>query len=262
MRIEGLENINESLSTHYLIYKIINNINGKYYIGQHQTNNIFDNYQGSGYLLPIAYSKYGIENFTKIILFDFDNFDDMNNKEYELVQLSSCWPANQMSYNLTVGGHRRILPAEIEAMRILHVKETWKNKTDNEKLKYSRLKHEQTIGKNNPMYGKNARDFMTSNAIKQMDMKRKNTWKTKTKEELKIKEQKRQRSLNARTDTEKRKTHELLSRASSGKNNPMYGSTFTWMVNHKLHKRIRADKSKIDDYLKFGYQIGYKFNLN
>jgi hypothetical protein len=31
--ILGLENINESLSTHYLIYKITNNTNGKYYIG-------------------------------------------------------------------------------------------------------------------------------------------------------------------------------------------------------------------------------------
>lgn len=41
------------------------------------------------------------------------------------------------------------------------------------------------------MYGKNVRDFMTENAIKQMDKKRKDTWKTKTKEELKIKEQKR-----------------------------------------------------------------------
>lgn len=136
------------------------------------------------------------------------------------------------------------------------------NKTNEEKLRYSQLKHKQTIGKNNPMYGKNVRDFMTENAIKQMDKKRKDTWKTKTKEELKIKEQKRQKSLNARTAEAKEKTHKLLSKASSGINNPMYGSTFTWMVNHILHKRIRADKSKINDYLKLGYQIGYKFTEN
>jgi hypothetical protein len=33
--ILGLENVNESLSTHYLIYKITNNINGMIYIGKH-----------------------------------------------------------------------------------------------------------------------------------------------------------------------------------------------------------------------------------
>lgn len=31
--LSGLENVNETLLTHYLIYKITNNINGKYYIG-------------------------------------------------------------------------------------------------------------------------------------------------------------------------------------------------------------------------------------
>ena len=33
VKLTGLSNINESLSTHYLIYRIINNINKKYYIG-------------------------------------------------------------------------------------------------------------------------------------------------------------------------------------------------------------------------------------
>lgn len=33
MDVDGLENVNESLSTHYLIYKITNKINGRYYIG-------------------------------------------------------------------------------------------------------------------------------------------------------------------------------------------------------------------------------------
>jgi len=39
-----------------------------------------------------ATSKYNLSSFTKEILFDYDNFDDMNNKEIELVQLSNCWP--------------------------------------------------------------------------------------------------------------------------------------------------------------------------
>lgn len=60
--------INESLSTHYLIYKITNDINGKYYIGQHTTNNVFDDYMGSGKIIQEAEEKYGLSSFTKIIL--------------------------------------------------------------------------------------------------------------------------------------------------------------------------------------------------
>jgi hypothetical protein len=32
-QLSGIQNINESLSIHYIVYKIVNNINGKYYIG-------------------------------------------------------------------------------------------------------------------------------------------------------------------------------------------------------------------------------------
>lgn len=260
IKINGLSNINESLSVHYLIYRIDNLENSKHYIGQHQTENPLDSYMGSGKYLLRSIAKEGIEKFVKTILFDFDNFEEMNEKEKELVPLSSCYPNDSMSYNLREGGKDGNLSKESQAIRAKHASETWKNKSLEEKKRYSELKREQNLGKNNPMYGKNSRDFMSDNAIKQMDIKRKNAWKTKTKEELKIKEQKRRASLAAKSDLEKQKTHELLSKASAGKNNPMYGSTFVWMTNDKIHKRIRADKSKIQDFINKGYKIGYIFN--
>ena len=86
----------------YTIYKITNKINNKIYIGKHQTRNLNDGYMGSGKLINAAIKKYGIENFKKEILFQFNNEADMNNKESELVTEEFCVSEN--SYNLCSGG--------------------------------------------------------------------------------------------------------------------------------------------------------------
>lgn len=83
---------------YYTIYRITNKVNDKFYIGMHKTTNLDDGYMGSGKLITRAIKKHGIENFTKEILYVFDNEEDMKNKEKELVVL------NEMSYNLCEGG--------------------------------------------------------------------------------------------------------------------------------------------------------------
>jgi len=83
---------------YYTIYKITNTVNNKFYIGMHKTKDLNDGYMGSGKLLKRAIKKYGINNFTKEILFVFDNEQDMINKEKELVEVS------EQSYNLCEGG--------------------------------------------------------------------------------------------------------------------------------------------------------------
>ena len=86
----------------YTIYKTINLINNKFYIGKHQTNNINDSYYGSGKALKNAISKYGKENFKKEILFVFDTEQEMNDKEIELITEELV--ARTDTYNMGIGG--------------------------------------------------------------------------------------------------------------------------------------------------------------
>lgn len=87
---------------YFTIYKTTNLLNGKFYIGKHQTENLNDSYYGSGKALKSSITKYGKENFSKEILFIFETEDLMNSKEKELITADFC--ARKDTYNLGVGG--------------------------------------------------------------------------------------------------------------------------------------------------------------
>jgi hypothetical protein len=83
------------------IYKIINKINGNWYIGK--TNGKDPNYIGSGKLLKQAKQKYGIENFEKIILETVEDEQILNEREqYWIAQTNAV--DDPQSYNLAQGG--------------------------------------------------------------------------------------------------------------------------------------------------------------
>lgn len=87
---------------YYLIYKTTNLKNGKIYIGKHTTKNPYDNYMGSGNLIIQAIKKYGIENFTKEILFCFTTEEDAFLKENEIV--TQKFIDRDDTYNIAIGG--------------------------------------------------------------------------------------------------------------------------------------------------------------
>lgn len=86
---------------YYLVYKITNNVNGKIYIGAHKTEDKNDEYMGSGQLIKNAIKKYGRSNFTKEILFEATNAEEMFEKEALLIELG---PHSYNLYKSGIGG--------------------------------------------------------------------------------------------------------------------------------------------------------------
>ena len=90
------------IGMHYLIYKITNRLDNKFYVGKHKTENKDDGYLGSGILIERAVAKHGKENFMKEILFELSTEDEMNQKEADIVD--EDFVARDDTYNLKLGG--------------------------------------------------------------------------------------------------------------------------------------------------------------
>ena len=88
---------------HY-IYKTINLVNGKYYIGMHSTNNLEDDYLGSGQMLWHSINKYGKENFTKEIQEFPPDRKTLNEREEQIVNKEIV--SDPLCMNLKTGGQK------------------------------------------------------------------------------------------------------------------------------------------------------------
>ena len=79
------------------VYKWVNNLNGKWYIGSHNGSN--PDYRASGLAINKAFNKYGIDNFTRYILYTGEGYtliEDLAIKSHNAVD-------DPMSYNLMGG---------------------------------------------------------------------------------------------------------------------------------------------------------------
>ena len=86
----------------FILYQVTNNLNGKIYVGVHKTNDLHDGYMGSGKVIKAAIAKHGIENFTKVILEQFETSAAMYAREKEVV--TDEFLLREDTYNLRRGG--------------------------------------------------------------------------------------------------------------------------------------------------------------
>lgn len=88
----------------YTVYQTTNLVNGKIYVGSHQTESLDDDYLGSGNLIKAAIKKYGVASFKKEVLAVFDNPEAMSAKEAEIVTRE--FVDREDTYNLIPGGYQ------------------------------------------------------------------------------------------------------------------------------------------------------------
>lgn len=87
---------------HNYVYKITNLLNNKIYIGVHSTDDLNDGYMGSGRAITNAIRRYGVENFKKEILVDFETAELAYRLEKMLVD--EKFIKRKDTYNAMVGG--------------------------------------------------------------------------------------------------------------------------------------------------------------
>jgi len=90
------------MARYHTVYKTVNLINDKFYIGKHSTDDLEDGYLGSGLLIQHAIELYGRENFDKEILHLTETAEQASFLEKELVTQDLL--NNPQCYNLALGG--------------------------------------------------------------------------------------------------------------------------------------------------------------
>lgn len=135
---------------YYYTYKIIllkGSLAGKYYYGQHSTENLNDGYAGSGTILKSYYQKYDkIEHQTyikEIIAFYLDR-EDLNLAEEALI--GDKYNTDPYCLNCKAGGNSKGFSKEM----LKHMSESRKGK----RCGKDNPKYQGNKGKDNPMYGK------------------------------------------------------------------------------------------------------------
>lgn len=217
---------------YYTIYKTINKINGKFYIGCHQTFDINDEYFGSGLYLKNAIKKYGIENFDKKIIAIFNNPEDMFKMESEIV--NEDFVKRNDTYNIKEGGfggwdHEN---KNSEKQRIKCLKGNKKQKDfyskDEEWVKKKSLNMSRGLKKAHKEGNKNFRPPPSFEG-------KKHTEKTK------------------RIIGEKNSIHQ------KGEKNSQYGTC--WIYNKNLKKCKKINKNEIHLWLEKGWLKGRKMSF-
>jgi len=206
----------------YTIYKITNLLNNKIYIGKHQTKDLNDGYMGSGKHLKHATMKYGTENFIKQILFVFDNENEMNAKEAELV--TEEFILREDTYNICIGGN-----GGFGYINTCGLRSGFENRPEiNAELNSRAINKIKVLRETDDKWNQNFKKSVSQGLI--------NYFKT------------HQAHFSGKTHTEESK-EKMRKPRNQGSKNSQFGTM--WITNGKENKKIKKD-----DYIPDGWYGG------
>lgn len=265
--------------TLFFLYKTTNIINGKFYIGVHQTTNINDGYLGSGLNLRRAIKKYGRDNFHKEILEFFDSPEEMFQKEREIVNEDFISLKN--NYNLKIGGIGNSIGrnntfygrrhSENSKKRMSEskkgipmseatkhkIKKTRKSKKFRHSEKTKQILREKNTGNNNPRFGAKMTPKEKSEMIKRVTgLKRSKATKerirqarigTKLSKETKNKVSKTQTGKKHSEETKQKISLILTSRECTKETRQKISESHKGKIFSEEHRKNIGAKSKINN---------------
>lgn len=156
------------------VYKIINHINNKIYVGQHKGSTLDEHYWGSGRLIKKAINKEGLDMFSIEVLEWCSSKENLNDREkYWIDYLDAINP--DIGYNLTTGGDGvkgYVMSWETkDKIRLAKIGFKHSDKT-RQKIRESIIRRGGFRGERNPNYGKRLNDDqrkLLSEKIKESD---------------------------------------------------------------------------------------------
>ena len=278
---------------YYLIYKTTNLLNGKFYIGKHQTENKDDSYLGSGVALEKAIKKYGRNNFIKEILFECDSEEEMNQKEKEII--TNDLIKNKNCYNIGLGGEggamfkgrhhtketkqklrkissgKHLSEKSKEKISNIHKNKVFSDETkqkisEKAKQRFSIDEEREKISKSLIAYydekgRKNKRRIKREKINLNIDKNGKQCYIYKDDKEYRIYKEELEYYLNegwklGRNPIVYQKISNKLKGSGCGKNNSVYGTK--WMYNDELKLSKMIKPELIEEYLNNGWKFGCK----
>lgn len=228
------------------IYKTVNMVNGKIYVGQHKSSRFNERYLGSGKLLWDSINKYGIDNFRVEVLEEVyggkKNLDDR--ERYWINALNSN--NKNIGYNIKLGGQGGDITEYLNDKEYIdHCKKFsgvrngmyGKHHSEESKRRIS----EAVRGKNNPMYGISLSGNLNGMYGKHHSEETRN----------KIRDSKLGSKLSEETKQRMKESHDPNNKPPS-----CNGKVF---INNGI-RSIVIDPNDLDKYLSEGWKRGRKSN--
>lgn len=215
---------------HY-IYKITRTDTGRFYIGMHSTDDLEDEYFGSGKIITASIKKHGKDRHVKEILEFLPSREALKLREKELVNEELI--GDKLCMNLKLGGEggggftKEAQQKGVEAARGLGGQST----------KRKRLESQEFAKTINEKISKSLTNYLKSNP-----------------EAAKVSQQRITKAATSKSAVDKRKKTLAEINHQQGSKNSQYGKC--WITKDGQHKSVQ--KTDLQLYLNLGYSLGRK----